>query len=116
MDRMNISLAHKFARLFTYAKDPLISVQEVLGKSEFTDLFNFPLSAQAYEELMELNLILQNHTSELVSDCWTWRQNTKEPYTANKFYTMVHALIQSTLCSIGFGNPTTYSKLRCLTG
>ena len=70
---MNRSLANKFARLLSYAKDPLISVQEVLGTSELTDLFNLPLSAQAYEELVELTLILQNHTSELVSDCWTWR-------------------------------------------
>ena len=45
MDHMNSSLAHKFARLLSYDKDPLISVQEVLGTSELTDLFNFPLSA-----------------------------------------------------------------------
>ena len=95
MDHMNRSLAHKFARLLSYAKDTLISVQEVLATFDLTNLFNLPLSAQAYEELMELSLILQNHTPELVSDCWTWRQSTKEPYTTKKFYTMVHAPIQS---------------------
>jgi len=78
IEQMNRPLANKFARLFSYAKDPLISVQEVLGTTELTELFNLPLSAQAYEELMELTLILQNHTSQLASDCWTWRHSSKD--------------------------------------
>src|SRR3954465_3913396 len=64
MDHMNRSLAHKFTRLLSYAKDPLISVQGLLGTSDLTDLFNLPLSDQAYEELLELSFILQNHTFE----------------------------------------------------
>jgi hypothetical protein len=91
----NATLAQKFQRLFSFAKDPLISVKEDRDVAELTDLFNLPLSAQAFQELSELQQILQNHSAEEARDCWTWRLNGKGQYTAKKFYILVHDPIQS---------------------
>ena len=50
----NITLAQKYQRLFSFAKDPLLSVKEAREVADHTELFNLPLSAQAFQELQEL--------------------------------------------------------------
>ena len=95
MEHSNTPLENTCGRLMSYAKDSLLSDQEALNTTELTDLFNLPLSAQAYDELMLLDDILQNHRSDLAKDCWNWKSGNMGKYTAKKFYTMVHAPIQS---------------------
>ena len=90
----NATLAQKFQRLFSFAKDPLLSVKEAKDAIVLTDLFNLPLSAQAFQELCAFQQILLHHNSEEAKDCWTWRLNGKGGFTAKKFYTLVHDPIQ----------------------
>ena len=71
INHTNATLAQKFQRLFSFAKDPLISIKEDRAVDELTDLFNLPLSAQAFQELSELQQILQSHSAEEAMDCWT---------------------------------------------
>ena len=63
--------------------------------TDLTDLFNLPLSAQAFQELNELQEILHNPSAAEAKDCWTWRLNHKGQYTSKKFYTLVHDPIQA---------------------
>src|SRR4051812_42933548 len=72
-----------------------MSVREARAVEDLTDLFNLPLSAQAFQELRNVQLILQNHNDVADLDCWTWRRDNKGQYTAKKFYTLVHVPIQA---------------------
>ena len=54
INHTNVTLAQKFQRIFSFAKYPLISVKEARAAAEIIDLFNLPLSAQAFQELSEL--------------------------------------------------------------
>ena len=59
-----------FPRLFSYAKDKLISVQEVLNTESLFDLFHLPLSIQALEELRLLEGIIDQEYSSEDYDKW----------------------------------------------
>ena len=91
----NVTLAQKLQRLFSFAKDPLLSVKEAREVADLPELFNSPLSAQAFQELHEMQHILQKLIANEVKDCWTWRLNGKGQYTAKKFYKLVHDPIQA---------------------
>ena len=54
-------LQHRFPRLFSYVKDTLVLVKEVLNNSNLLSWFHLPLSGQANEELQALQNLLQSH-------------------------------------------------------
>src|ERR1041385_2525180 len=86
----NATLAQKFQRLFSFAKDPFLSVKEAMEVADLTELFNLPLSAQDFQELSKMQLILPSQSGDALQDCWTWRLNGKGQYSAKKFYKLVH--------------------------
>ena len=43
-------LKHKFDHLYSFARDPLTSVQQVINTKYLQDLFHLPLTTKAYEE------------------------------------------------------------------
>ena len=58
LDNSSEVLATKFARLFSFAHDKLISFKEVCDTTELTTLFQLPLSEQAFSELHSLQSLI----------------------------------------------------------
>src|SRR3954467_12465702 len=72
-DNQQQLLAHNFARLFSFAKDSLISVHEVLQTDELLSLFHLPLSTEAYGELQLLSQIVVDYLDrDQTADVWSW--------------------------------------------
>jgi hypothetical protein len=85
----NIALESRFPRLFSYAWDTDIAAARVFGMQDITYFFQLPLSSRAYEELLELQLLLQQNPPNDHEDIWTYYWGEK--YTASKFYQHIHA-------------------------
>ena len=90
-DNQQQLLAHTYDRLFSFAKDSLISVHEVLHTEELLTLFHLPLSVEAFEELQMLRQLVMDVSAEDQSlDVWCWGFGTGGAYSANKYYKQVH--------------------------
>jgi hypothetical protein len=82
-------LSNRYPRLYSFALNTNISVNEVISAEGLDDLFTLPLSQEAFNELHELREELQNHSfDEQASDIWTyqWGNGT---YSSRKFYKLV---------------------------
>ena len=55
VDHSRIPLMVRFARLFSFAKDDKLSVQEAVSLPEFIQAFHLPLSTRAYDEFLLLD-------------------------------------------------------------
>ena len=80
-----ILLSHQFPRLFSFAKDKLASVRDVIQLDSLTDTFHMPLSAEAFLEYNELQVLLQDISLTDATDEWVC--NFKESYSAKAYYT-----------------------------
>jgi hypothetical protein len=85
-------LKERFPRLFSYALNETMSASMVYAEEDITSLFYLPMSVQAYEELGELQSIMQNNPLSPKWDSWSfcWGQN----YYAANFYNHIHSHIQ----------------------
>ena len=79
-------LAHHFPRLFSFARNPNISVSEVMSAEDLDTLFALPISQEAFEELETLGDFLQLQTFDEESrDTWTYQWGNAT-YSSSKFY------------------------------
>ena len=94
---MTDTIQQSISRLFSYAKDPNVSLLEFRSTQEINTLFHLPLSLQAYHELNKLQDILANLPVSGANDTWYWRGKHKEMtrFSAKQYYVLVHAPIQS---------------------
>ena len=70
----SIPLDQRFARLFSFAIDPLNSAAEIFDLTELTSLFHLPLSERAFGELQSLQALLMNSKHNLrLDDSWVWK-------------------------------------------
>nr|XP_045086367.1 uncharacterized protein LOC120967116 [Aegilops tauschii subsp. strangulata] len=72
------SLQLRFPRLYSYVKDPWVTVMEFLGSQDIFQHFHLPLSSQAFDELT----ILQSMLGGLIrapgsKDIWFWKGTAK---------------------------------------
>jgi hypothetical protein len=66
-------LQHKFPRLYSYAKNKKISVAQFLTQNQVQDQFHLPISAQAFQEYEQLQLIIQQlQVSSETKDSWEY--------------------------------------------
>jgi hypothetical protein len=64
-------LAHRFPRLYSFARNSSISVNEVLSAEDLDSLFWLPLSQEAFDELQSLQDVLMTQTfDEQTKDVW----------------------------------------------
>ena len=82
---MEAKLSHQFPRLFSYVKDKLISVKEYLLLEDPTDAYYLPLSAEAYQEYIDMTQLLQGVVPSESSDKWI-SCLAKGGYTSSSFY------------------------------
>jgi hypothetical protein len=68
-------LHQKFPHLIAFAKKTNISVKEAVSTEYTEDIFNLPLSQEAFEEFNELEIICQNAMEKLLlgeKDNWSY--------------------------------------------
>jgi hypothetical protein len=79
-------LAHCFPGIFSYARNPNISVNEVMSAEDLDTLFALPISQEAFEELQMLSVFLQSQAfDEDSKDIWTYQWGSAT-YSSSKFY------------------------------
>jgi len=79
-------LSYKYPRLFSFAIDPSISVQNTMQAADLASLFNLPLSEQALDELISLQMDIQDVNYDPVAqDSWSfiWGHSN---YSSRQFY------------------------------
>jgi hypothetical protein len=82
-------LAHRFPRLYSFARNASISVNEVMSAEDLDSLFMLPLSQEAFEELQMLRDVLLSQTfDEQSTDVWTYQWGSTT-YSSRKFYRLV---------------------------
>ena len=86
LDDQVSSLQFRFPRLFSYVKDPWITIKEFLDSQDMFQHFHLPLSSQAFDELT----ILQSMLGGLIrapgsKDIWFWK-GTAKGYSPKLFY------------------------------
>ena len=80
------SLQSRFPRLFSFAKDPWISVKAIFNSIDLYQHFHLPLSAQAFDELNLIRNMLVSHTrDDTCKDLWFW-QGSSKVYKPKLFY------------------------------
>jgi hypothetical protein len=79
---------NKFPRLFSFAKDKLISVKKILNTTQMESLFHLPLPEQAWQEYQALQVIIQGiQITEESKDTWSYIWGKAE-YSSSKFYNL----------------------------
>ena len=80
-------LSAKYPRLFSYARDCMISVHDFVSSSQILEEFHLPMSVQAFEEYKDLQEILPGVSLEERADKWIFSSN-KGIYTSRSFYNL----------------------------
>jgi hypothetical protein len=88
----SIPLRIRFPRLFSYVLEENWSAQRVYASNDLAELFHRPISAQAFQELEQLKLLMERHPLSDQEDSWTYVWGGK--YSAAKFYAEIHKHIQ----------------------
>jgi hypothetical protein len=88
----SIPLKTRFPRLFSYVLEENWSAQRVYASNDLSELFHRPISAQAFQELEQLKLLMDRHPLSDQEDSWTYVWGGK--YSAAKFYAEIHKHIQ----------------------
>jgi hypothetical protein len=87
-DRWNDSvLHHSYPKLFSYAKNRVISVSATASVPLVQDLFHLPLSNEAYLQFQQLSVTLQSLHLDLGKDDWhfTWGSSSFHSKRIYKF-------------------------------
>ncbi|XP_073367917.1 uncharacterized protein [Aegilops tauschii subsp. strangulata] len=91
LDDQVSSLQFRFPRLYSYVKDPWITVQEFLDSQNMFQHFHLPLSSQAFDDLTTLQCLLGGHNRTPGSkDIWFWN-GTAKGYSPKLFYSHTFA-------------------------
>lgn len=78
-------LAVQYPRLYSFVKDEAISVKDMMLQMNLEEVFYLPLSAQAYEELLQLQEYLEQFDyDDMAQDTWSMIWGDK--YSSRRFY------------------------------
>ena len=84
-------LQFRFPRLYSYVKDPWITVQEFFDSQDIFQHLHLPLSNQAFDDLTTLQSLLGGHNRTPGSkDIWFWN-GTAKGYSPKLFYSHTFA-------------------------
>ena len=84
-------LQSRFPRLFSYVKDPWITVFEAFQSQDMINMFHLPLSAQAYQEFLTVQDLMVSCSREVEQkDTWFW-QGTCNAFKPKLFYSFMHS-------------------------
>jgi hypothetical protein len=93
-------MSQRFPRLFSYVLDDKASIAHIYQMENIMQLFYTPLSTQAFQELIDLQGLMQENPLSAEKD--RWQYSWGDTYSAKAFYDQTHAHIRV---------PTVYSWL-----
>ena len=106
----SITFSERFPRLYSYARDSDISVNEFAG-NDIRTCFALPLSQEAFQEYQEVEAIMSEvHISQAVNDKRTFVWGDK--YTPSKFYRFLFEQIPKNEALNAIWNSKALPKLR----
>ena len=88
----------QYPRLHSFAMDPNISVKKIMQTDDLSMLFHLPLSPQAFQELVTMQLQLQMVPYDSnTSDTWSFSWGNSQ-YTSRRFYQLAfkHLILPNT--------------------
>ena len=86
LDGQVSTLQLRFPRLFSYVKDPWITILEFLDSQDIFQHFHLPLSSQAFDDLAILQSMLGGlNRTPGSKDIWFWK-GTAKGYSPKLFY------------------------------
>jgi hypothetical protein len=88
----SVPMGQRFPRLFSYVLSPNNSVAQVYQEEDISSLFYLPLSAQAYQELVQLQQLMQDNPLTQGNDQWAYSWGDK--YSSANFYRHIHSHLQ----------------------
>jgi hypothetical protein len=113
----DLLLQQRFPKLFSFAKNPNISVAQFLQNNQLECQLHLLLSEQAYLEYQELQQVIsQIQVDESTKDSWhyAWGNST---YTSSKFYHYPYRSVNPPRPhSYGFGTQVVLTKLKSSPG
>lgn len=68
----NRSLKESIPELFSYAKDKLITVKGAMSQGDFTNLFQLPLSQIAFEQMQNVQQLVETFPQSEENDKWSY--------------------------------------------
>jgi hypothetical protein len=92
VNNLSMPLRIRFPRLFSHVLEENLSAQRVYAAHDLSELFHRPISAQAFQELEQLKLLMDRNPLSDQEDCWSYVWGGK--YSAAKFYAKIHKHIQ----------------------
>ena len=95
LDNCSATIQQRFGRLFSFTKDPHITLAEFRAIQDVFSLFHLPLSSQAHIELSRLQRMMAHISVDDLFDQWIRKGGQNGQYSAKKYYDHVHAPIQS---------------------
>jgi hypothetical protein len=108
-------LQAKYPRLFSFAKNKIISVAQFLSNNTLETQFHLPLSEQAYQEFQNLRDYIQTiQVSQNTKDSWHYIWGNKT-YSSAKFYSLPFKHIQPPTPIIWIWKTRCSNKLRVFT-
>jgi ubiquinone/menaquinone biosynthesis C-methylase UbiE len=91
IDGSSTPLCERFPRLYSFVLCDKMSAAMVYEVEDISTLFYLPLSAQAFEELNQLQRMMSSSSLEDRNDEWTYIWGGS--YRASKFYAHIHSHI-----------------------
>jgi hypothetical protein len=91
-DGSTTPLRDRYPRLFSFVLDDNLSAAKVFYTEDLASLFHFPLSRVAFEELGQLQLLMDGNRLTDQNDVWKYCWENK--YTSAKFYDHIHSHIK----------------------
>jgi hypothetical protein len=91
IDGSSTALCERFPRLYSFVLHDKMSAARVYEVDDISTLFYLPLSAQAFEELNQLQRMMSSSPLEDRNDEWTYIWGGS--YRAAKFYAHIHSHI-----------------------
>ena len=88
----------QYPRLHSFAMDPNISVKKIMQTDDLSMLFHLPLSPQAFQELVTMQLQLQMVPYDSnISDTWSFSWGNSQ-YTSRRLYQLAfkHLILPNT--------------------
>ena len=88
----------QYPRLHSFAMDPNISVKKIMQTDDLSMLFHLPLSPQAFQELVTMQLQLQMVPYDSnTSDTWSFSWGNSQ-YTSRRLYQLAfkHLILPNT--------------------
>jgi hypothetical protein len=92
INNSSVPMRHIFPQLFSYVLEENLSAANVYASHDMSEMFQRPISVQAFQEFEQLQVIMEENPISDHEDCWSYVWGEK--YSSANFYAHNHKHIQ----------------------